>query len=94
MLTHSDLLQTTEPSPLHEEFRLAIIAAMAPFDNLDPIEQLAILCILVGQLIAMQDSRCYTSESISEMVHSNIQLGNMRAVTAVVLGEIDLENPQ
>lgn len=76
-------------TPRHEELRLAILEAMKPFDDIPPIEQLAILAALTGQYLAMQDSTRYTSEAVSRLVMRNIELGNAQAITAVAMGVIN-----
>lgn len=75
-------------SPRHEELRLAVIAAMRPFDDIPAIEQLAVLSVYMGQLIALQDSRKYGSGQIMKLVGDNIEFGNANAITAVALGII------
>lgn len=75
-------------SARHEEMRLAVIAAMRPFDDVPAVEQLAVVSTFVGQLIALQDRRRFSPERIMAMVAANIELGNAAAITAVGLGII------
>lgn len=75
-------------SKRHEEMRLAVIVAMRPFDDVSAIEQLAVVSVFLGQLIAMQDQAKYSPQRVMEMVASNVELGNAEAITAVGLGII------
>lgn len=75
-------------SPRHEEMRLAVIAAVRPFDDVPAIEQLAVLSVFLGQLIALQDSTKYSAVRIMEMVAANVEMGNAGALTAVAMGII------
>lgn len=77
-----------DASARHEEMRLAIIAAMRPFNDIPPIEQLAVISVFLGQLVALQDPTKYTPHLIMEVVSKNIELGNANAITAVALGII------
>lgn len=75
-------------APRHEELRNAMIEAMRPFEDVPAVEQLAVLSVFVGQLIALQDSTRYTPQRIMELVASNIELGNANALTAAAFGVI------
>ena len=75
-------------TPRHEEMRLAVIQAMRPFDDVPAVEQLAVLCVFVGQLVALQDSTKYTPQAIMNLVAGNIELGNAAAITGVAMGII------
>lgn len=75
-------------SERHEELRNAMIAAMRPFEDVPAVEQLAVLAVFVGQMIALQDATKYTARRVMDMVASNIELGNANAITAVALGII------
>jgi len=68
--------------------RMAVIAAMRPFDDVPAIEQLAVLSVFLGQLIALQDKRRYRPDQVMAMVAANVELGNAEAITAVGLGII------
>lgn len=72
----------------HEQMRLAVIEAMRPFDDVPAIEQLAVISVFVGQLIAMQDQTRFSPGRVMEMVAANVELGNGQALTAVGLGII------
>jgi hypothetical protein len=72
----------------HEDFRLAVVDAMRPFDDIPPIEQLAVLSGLLGQLIALQDSTKYTAARVADMVAANIEEGNANALTAAAMGKL------
>lgn len=72
----------------HEEFRQTVLTAMKPFDDIPPIEQLAVLASTIGQLIALQDARKYSATAVTRMVVENMERGNALAVTAVAMGVI------
>jgi hypothetical protein len=50
-------------------------------------EILAIACQLVGNLIAVQDQRIYSSEKVMELVSRNIQIGNQVAIEELLKTE-------
>lgn len=77
-------------TPRHEEMRLAVIAAMRPFDDVPAIEQLAVLAVFVGQLVALQDSTRFSGDMIMALLASNIEMGNANAITGVAMGVIKL----
>lgn len=81
-------MKTRKPSSRHEEMRMAVITAMRPFDDVPAIEQLAVLSVFLGQLIAMQDQTKYSAGRVMQMVAANVELGNAEAITAVGLGII------
>jgi hypothetical protein len=65
----------------HEKLRLSlcsVIRRKAP--DMPAEEILAIFCQLVGQLIALQDQRRFTPESVMQLVEANIEMGNQHAV--------------
>ncbi|RUT80998.1 MULTISPECIES: hypothetical protein [unclassified Mesorhizobium] len=65
----------------HEDLRNGFIAAIrktAPDMPADEI--LAVVCVFVGQLIAMQDQRRFTSDSIMKLVAYNIERGNQTVI--------------
>ena len=65
----------------HEDLRNGFIAAIrksAPDMPADEI--LAVVCVFVGQLVAMQDQRRFTPASIMELVSYNIEAGNKMVI--------------
>jgi hypothetical protein len=78
--------EPTKTSDRHEQMRLDVIEAMRPYDDIPAVEQLALICVFVGQLIALQDSTRYSPEKIMAMVAANVELGNAQLLTAVGLG--------
>lgn len=50
---------------------------------LEPEEMLALACQLVGNLIALQDQRKYTTNAVMAMVSANIEVGNREAIREV-----------
>jgi hypothetical protein len=81
-------MKTVKPSDRHEELRLAIVEAMKPFQDIPNLEQLAVLSVFLGQMIALQDSTKHSAERIMSLVAGNIELGNANALTAVAMGII------
>ncbi len=80
-------LKTVAPSPEHLTFRHALeecIRREALTMQADEI--LAVLAHMVGQVIAMQDQRRYTPDSVMNLVSSNIERGNTEAI-GMLLGE-------
>lgn len=75
-------------SARHEQMRMDVIDAMRPYDDVPAIEQLAVLCVFLGQLIAMQDRTRYSPDRIMAMAAANVELGNAQAITAMGLGII------
>lgn len=70
-----------QPTAEHERLRLALCSCIRRKAPDMPAEDiLAIFCQLVGQLIAMQDQRRFTSESIMALVSANIEMGNQHAL--------------
>lgn len=72
--------KVVQPSEAHAKLRLSlcsVIRRKAP--DMPAEEILAIFCQLVGQLIAMQDQRRFTPDSIMALVSANIEMGNQHA---------------
>ncbi|RWN20381.1 MAG: hypothetical protein EOR94_13295 [Mesorhizobium sp.] len=68
-------------SQQHEDLRNAMIAAMRRTAADMPADQiLAVVCVFVGQLIALQDQRKFTRDSIMKLVTSNIERGNQAVI--------------
>ncbi len=70
--------------PEHEKLFLDMTSFLAERTKDMPAEEmLAVLCLTVGQVIAWQDQRRFTPETIMELVTANIMEGNARAVAAL-----------
>lgn len=77
--------KVVQPSAEHEQLRLAlckVIRRKAP--DMPAEEILAIVCQLVGQLIALQDQRRFTSERVMALVSANIEMGNQHAIDTIL----------
>lgn len=74
-------MTTKKPDQRHRALRATLIQTLArEFADLPGEEMLAVACQLVGQMIAMQDQRRYTPETIMKLVQANIEAGNQQAV--------------
>ena len=79
------VLKTTPASQKFEAARLEMVRVFQRYgDELTPTEQLAIASYFVGQLMAVQDPLKFTSETLFELVLSNIELGNVQAVESIL----------
>lgn len=77
--------KTMKPNFQQLQFRKGLEAAIAgPGADLQADELLAITCHFVGQLIALQDQRIYTSDMIMQLVRQNIEKGNQEAVAQFI----------
>ena len=47
-------------------------------------EILAVLSHMVGQVVALQDQRRYTPDSVMNLVRSNIERGNVEAIDGLL----------
>lgn len=81
-------MRSVKASDRHEQLRMAIVEAVRPFDDIPAIEQLCVLAVLCGQLIALQDSTKYSAAGVMEVFATNVELGNANALTAAALGII------
>lgn len=73
--------KAVQPNEKHLKFRKALEAAIAIGGaDLQAEEILAVTAHFVGQLIALQDQRRYTSDAVMTLVTENIQKGNQEAV--------------
>lgn len=69
-----------QPSAEHDQLSVALCSCIRRTAPDMPAEDiLAIFCQLVGQLVALQDQRRFTSESIMALVSANIEMGNHQA---------------
>ena len=72
------------PSPSHAAFRDKMLNIMrTDFANTPAEEILAIYAYTMGQLIAMQDQRRFTSAMVMQLVSDNIEAGNQDAIREV-----------
>lgn len=68
-------------TPAHEALLSAMKAPIGVEGKDLPAEDiLAVASILVGQLLAVQDRRRYSPEAAMEIVGTNIERGNARAI--------------
>ena len=75
------MFKTSATGPQHEALRDAFIAAVRKKAADMPADQiLAVACVFVGQLIALQDQRRFTSDMIMQLVSKNIEAGNQRVI--------------
>jgi hypothetical protein len=56
-------------------------AAIAEHSELAAVEMLAVVSILVGNLLALQDTTQGTAQEYTQIVVENIQLGNATAIS-------------
>lgn len=69
--------RVTRATPAEEEYGKALNRALGKEGaDIDALVVLAITCRFVGRLIALQDQRVYTNESIMDIVNLNITDGN------------------
>ncbi|MCZ8545054.1 hypothetical protein OOJ09_12745 [Mesorhizobium qingshengii] len=69
--------KVVDASRQHEELRNGFIAAIRQIAPEMPADEiLAVVCVFVGQLIALQDQRRFSSDAIMELVSFNIEAGN------------------
>lgn len=77
--------KSIEPNKYHTGFMNEMKRAMRKHGkNLTAEELLAIAAQLVGNLIALQDQRKYTSEMVMQIVSENIMIGNDTAVQGLM----------
>lgn len=79
-------LKSIASRPEHQTLLADMKGVLRKYEALDPMEWLAIVSVLVGQLVAVQDQRRYTSDQVMALVAENIQRGNQNAV-ADILGD-------
>lgn len=72
----------------HEALRNALLDAVRKTASAMPAEEiLAVVCVLVGQLIALQDQRRFTSDAVMDLVAFNIKAGNERVINDLLLAK-------
>lgn len=81
-------MRSIPADPRHEEMRQALVDALRPFDDIQPVIQLCVVAQLVGQLIALQDQGRWTPGALLEIVAKNIEVGNADAIRSM-LGETE-----
>jgi uncharacterized membrane protein YvbJ len=65
----------------HEALREAYMQAIRKKAASMPADQiLAVTCVFVGQLIALQDQRKFSPDMIMQLVKKNIEAGNQRVI--------------
>lgn len=74
-------LKTYAPTPRMIACMAKMKAAIDP--QLEPMEMLALVSQLVGNLIALQDQRRITPEMAMIVVSQNIEVGNQEAIREV-----------
>lgn len=80
-------IKSHAPTPMHQAAMAALKEAMRPYaDDLGAEGMLALAAQLVGNLIALQDQRKWTSAQVMELVSKNIEEGNAVAIRNM-LGE-------
>lgn len=78
-------MKSVTPTAQHLAFRKGLETAIADHGKtLDAVELLAVLCHLVGQVIALQDQRTMTSAMVMELVSANIQRGNAEVLSGLL----------
>lgn len=75
------IIRTKDATPRHEKLRLDLLALLKKEAADMPADEiLAVVSLLVGQLIAMQDQRRFTSDAVMKLVSANIEAGNRQAI--------------
>lgn len=78
-------LNSTPPSPVVIQARLAMLEALRPFaDRLEVIEIVAVLSQTVGQFVAMLDQRQFTPAQAMHVVEENLAAGNAAQIEQVI----------
>lgn len=81
-------MKNTAGSERHLQLYATMSAKLAEasrrFDDISAMQQLAVLCNIVGKLIAFQDASKYSPAMVMEMVARNIEQGNLEAVQGLM----------
>ena len=78
-------LKTVAPSAQHLAFRRALEeCSRKEALEMQADEILAVLSHMVGQVVALQDQRRYTPDSLMNLVRSNIERGNVEAIDGLL----------
>lgn len=76
--------KATKPTAAHQAFRNDAVELLRKHGaHLRSDEMLALAAHLVGQIIAMQDQRIMTQEMATQLLISNIELGNKEITDAL-----------
>ena len=79
------LLQSMAASDAHEALRDDLVAALRKHaGGMTQIEQVALVSVLLGQMIAYQDQTKYTAQQVMECVWANLEAGNQTAIKAAL----------
>lgn len=74
-------MKTVNAGCAHEALRNDLIAVIqAKYADMPADEILAVVAVLVGQLMALQDQRRFTAAQVVALVEENIMAGNRLAV--------------
>jgi hypothetical protein len=78
-------MKVVKPNDKHHALRDELLALMRTKMKEMPAEEiLAVLSYTVGQLIALQDQRRFTSAAILDLVAENMEAGNWQAISEVI----------
>lgn len=72
--------KSVEARAVHLEVKADLAEILRKYEDLDPIEILAVAAQVVGMLIAHQDSQKVSSSSAMRTVLANIETGNQAAL--------------
>lgn len=67
-------------SDLHEALKLDVGQILSKYSDMPSEEILAIVSIIVGMVLALQDQRTMTRERALQIVMRNIEVGNARMI--------------
>jgi hypothetical protein len=74
-----------QPTESNKKMRDEVINVIKKYsDNIEAIEILAILAYTVGQTVAMQDQRKYTSDTLMLLISQNIEAGNKHVIDSLL----------
>lgn len=77
-------MKSMKPGKPDEAFRTDMLKVLDKHAGALPQDRILALCAYtLGQIIALQDQRKYTSEMVMQMVSANIQAGNQHAIEQV-----------
>ena len=69
---------------LYKSMSIKLREAVEGFDDIPALEQLGLLCNVVGKMIALQDSTKYSTQLVMDVVARNIEQGNAEAVDSLM----------
>ncbi len=75
-------MSSKKPNKDQLAFRRSLEEAIGKHPDMSSLEMLVILSHFVGQIIALQDYRKYSSEQIMDLVAQNVETGNQEVVQA------------